>query len=192
MSRPPPSQRPPQRAPEPHDVVDVIGARRSVRSYLRRAVPEETLAKILEAVRRAPSAGNLQAFMVYQVTGHRALKRLAHAAQDQTFIADAPVALVFCADPLHSARHYGVRGERLYALQDATIACAYAQLAAASMGLGAVWIGAFSESEVASVIDADEGHVPIAILPIGFPAEAGEPTSRRPLGALMRRTGDDD
>ncbi len=188
----PHSQRSARRAPEPHDVLDVVGARRSVRSYLRRPVPEEMLAKILEAVRRAPSAGNLQAFMVYQVTGHRALKRLAHAAEDQMFIAGAPVALVFCADPVHSAWRYGARGERLYAVQDATIACAYAQLAAAALGLGTVWIGAFSEPEVASVVDAAERHVPVAILPIGFPAEPGETTPRRPLGALVCRTGDDD
>ncbi len=185
----------PQRAPERvplHEIIDVIGGRRSVRSFLRREVPEEMLAKIFEAIRRAPSAGNLQAFMVYQVTGRRALKRLAHAAAEQMFIAEAPVALVFCADPVHSAWRYGARGERLYAVQDATIACAYAQLAAAALGLGTVWIGAFSEPEVASVVDAAESHVPIAILPIGFPAEAGEPTSRRPLGALIRRAGDDD
>ena len=181
-----------QASAEFREILDVIGARRSVRSFLKREVPEELLAKIFEAIRRAPSAGNLQAFVVYQVTGRRALKRLAHAAEEQAFIAEAPVALVFCADPAHSAWRYGARGERLYALQDATIACAYAQLAAASIGLGTVWIGAFSEPEVASIVDAAEGQVPIAILPIGFPAEAGQPTPRRPLGAIIRRAGDDD
>lgn len=52
------------------------------------------------------------------------------------FIAEAPVCLVFCADPARSAATFGERGARLYAVQDATIAAAYAQLAIVAAGMG--------------------------------------------------------
>jgi site-specific recombinase XerC len=47
-----------------------------------------------------------------------------------------------------SAAKYRERGARLYAIQDATIACAFAMLAATALGLGTVWVGAFDDVRV--------------------------------------------
>jgi nitroreductase len=77
-----------------------------------------------------------------------ALRRLTRAALDQASIAQAPLALVFCAQPERSAQKCGQRGRTLFSVQDATIACAYAQLAATALGLASAWIGAFDESRV--------------------------------------------
>ncbi|RMF30337.1 MAG: nitroreductase, partial [Candidatus Nitrosothermus koennekii] len=46
------------------DFFDVIENRHSIRAYKDREVEEEKLLKILEVVRKAPSAGNLQAYML--------------------------------------------------------------------------------------------------------------------------------
>lgn len=106
---------------------------------------------------------------------------LAGAAGNQECVAAAPPALVFCAHPARSAPRYGERGKHLHALQDATIACTFAVLAATALGLGSVWVGAFDEDAVARVITAPKTVIPVAILPIGYAAEKPASTPRRQL-----------
>lgn len=159
-------------------------ARRSVRAFTDQPVESEKLKAIVEAAALAPSAGNLQAYEVYQVTSPRARSALAHAA-DQTFVAQAPVCLVFCANPGRSSRKYGARGRELYSIQDATIAATYAMLAVADLGLATVWVGAFDDDLAASAIGAPGDWRPVAILPIGYAAETPEPSHRRSLSELL-------
>ena len=134
------------------DLFEAIGKRRSVRAFRPDAVEPEQLSRVLAAANAAPSAGNLQAYEIFAVTQQTSRAALAHAAWDQGFVAQAPVALVFCANPARSAAKYGERGARLYAVQDATIACSFAVLAATALGLGTVWVGAFSDTAVQQVL----------------------------------------
>lgn len=167
------------------DFFDLIRARRSVRAYAPQPVEEEKLQQILTAANLAPSAGNLQAYEIYLVRDRAVRMELARASLEQWFVSEAPVALVFCAHPDRSARKYGRRGARLYALQDATIACTFAMLAAAELGLATVWVGAFDDEGVRRAIRAPEAHQPVAILPIGYPAEQPAPAPRRSLAELV-------
>ncbi|MBT5710155.1 nitroreductase, partial [Candidatus Poribacteria bacterium] len=89
------------------------------------------------------------------------------------------VVLVFLAHPLRSAPKYGSRGADLYSVQDATIACAYAQLAATDLGLSSCWIGAFAPEPVAEAVNAPKHLTPVAMLPLGYAAEEPGPTTRR-------------
>ena len=166
---------------------ELLKRRRSVRLFLPQPVEPEKLQAILEAANIAPSAGNLQSYEIYLVTDPARLSTLARASLDQDFIAQAPLALVFCANPGRAVGKYGARGTRLYCLQDATIACAYAQLALTALGLASVWVGAFRDDEVRRAIEVGEELIPIAILPIGYPAEAPEARGRRPLADLVHR-----
>ncbi|HSB15918.1 MAG TPA: nitroreductase family protein [Bryobacteraceae bacterium] len=123
--------------------------------------------------------------MTSSLSGKPIRRRLVRAALGQEFILAAGVVLVFCANSTHNAQRYGERGRRLYAVQDATVACTYAMLAAAALELGTVWVGAFNDDAVRQVIDAPENVTPVAILPIGYPAETPDRTPRRPLGKLV-------
>jgi nitroreductase len=163
------------------DFAKVIQARQSVRAFQSRRIEEEKLRSILEAANTAPSAGNLQAYEIFLVTGQKQRDVLARAAWMQEFIATAPVALIFCTHSALAEGKYGKRGIQLYSLQDATIACTYAMLTATDLGLASVWIGAFNDEAVKKVIDAPAGVYPVAILPIGYAAETPERTSRRLL-----------
>lgn len=78
---------------------EVVRSRHSIRAFTAKPVEAEKLHAILEAADRAPSAGNLQAYEIYVVTHRTILNALARAALDQEFIAQAPLALVFCAHP---------------------------------------------------------------------------------------------
>jgi nitroreductase len=164
---------------------EVVNQRRSIRVFTPDQIEESSLEKILHAANRAPSAGNLQGYGIYLVRDAHIRNRLARAALDQEFIAQASVVLVFCAHPARSSGRYGHRGETLYALQDATIACTYAMLAATALGLGSVWVGAFHEDGVRHAIGLPPGFRPVALLPIGYPAENPYRTSRRDLKELV-------
>ena len=170
------------------DLFKVIAGRRSVRAFKPDSVDERDLNLILEATASAPSAGNLQAYNVVVVTDSAIRRELARACWGQDFVAEAPVVLVFLADPKRSARVYGRRGAGLYALQDATIACTFAMLAAHALGYGTCWIGAFDDSAVLRAVGASEsGLIPVAVLPIGRPAETPRTTSRRRAKDVFRK-----
>lgn len=169
------------------DFFEVLRKRRSIRAYRPESVDEGILNQILQAINSAPSAGNLQAYEVVVVREAERKRLLAQAAWGQWFIAQAPVVLVFVANPERNRWRYGRRGEELYALQDATIACTYAHLATTAIGLGSCWIGAFDDKAVAQAIGADPSMRPVAILPIGYPAETPSETGRRPLNDLAHR-----
>lgn len=167
------------------DLFETIQARQSVRAYQARDIEEEKLEAILSAANQAPSAGNLQAYEIY-LTRERGLKQaLARAAGDQEFLTQAPVLLVFCVHPARSATRYGQRGRQLYCLQDAAIAVAYAQLAATALGLGTCWVGAFDDQGVAKALSLPRWIRPVAVLPVGYPAESPARTPRRPLADLV-------
>jgi nitroreductase len=169
---------------------EVIRQRHCIRAFDAKAVESEKLQEILGVANGAPSAGNLQAYEIYLVRQSRLLAALADAAGNQEYVAAASLALVFCAHPARSAPRYGDRGKHLYALQDATLACSFAMLAATALGLGSVWVGAFDSDAVARVIKAPKDQIPVAILPIGYAAEKPELTPRRLLETLVHEVKD--
>lgn len=127
----------------------------------------------------------MQAYEIFLVRDLQKKSQLVDAAFEQDFIAEAPVVLVFCSNPSRSSPRYGGRGEKLYSLQDATIATTFAMLAAENLGLASCWVGAFDDKEVLKVLGNPKGLVPVAILPIGYPAEKPYATSRRKLEDLV-------
>ena len=165
---------------------EMVDIRRSIRQFEDTPVPEALVDRLLAAAMRAPSAGNLQAYQICVVRDPAIRRRLDAASGNQGPVAQAPVVLVFCAMPARSAAKYGAKGEQLFCVQDATIACTYAQLAASALGLGSVWIGAVHEPEVMSAaLGLAEDVWPTALLPIGYAAESPAPTSRRSLAELV-------
>lgn len=166
---------------------DVIKGRHSVRAYIPQAIEPDKLQQILEAINQAPSAGNLQAYEVYLICDPVRKRELAKAAYQQEFLAQADLVLVFCAHAARAEERYGKRGTDLYCLQDASIACTYAMLAAAALGLATVWVGAFDEEKVRLALHAPETHRPVAMLPVGYPAEAPRGRHRRPLNDLVHQ-----
>jgi nitroreductase len=70
-----------------------------------------------------------------------------------------------------------------FSIQDATLAAAYAQLAAHSLGLSSIWIGMIDEREVMKAIGTD--LIPSSILCIGYPKKILQPKSKRTLSELI-------
>lgn len=164
---------------------DLISSRHSVRAFKEQEMAKGIIEKILAAATKAPSAGNLQSYQIFVMTKKEDKKRLVTAAHGQNFLEDASAVFVFCADPTVSAGEYGKRGKELYCIQDATIACSYAQLAAQFLGFSSVWVGSFIEGEVSDILSLSPSLRAVAMLAVGISAEKPEITARRPSGEII-------
>ncbi|GAH01475.1 unnamed protein product, partial [marine sediment metagenome] len=120
-----------------------------MREFRPDPVKERDLKKILEAAQQAPSAGHCQPLELVIVKDQGQKERLTRAALGQTFIAEAPVAIVVCANTTRTSRRYGRRGEELYCIQDTAAATQNIHLAAYALGYATCWVGAFDEDAVA-------------------------------------------
>lgn len=175
------------------DTMEAVRTRRSVREFKDQPIPAEFLDALIEAIRWAPSAGNLQSRKFYLVfdcaTKKRldaavgnpsvagGLKRAAKKLLGRRLLSGAPLVAVACCD-LRIAERYGSRGTDLYCIQDAAASTMNLMLVAHGFGLGSVWVGGFDEGKVARVLGLP-GHLrPVAMIPVGFPARVPAPVPR--------------
>ncbi|MCD6416801.1 MAG: nitroreductase family protein [Planctomycetes bacterium] len=163
------------------DFYKVIKGRRSVRAYRSAPVEEEKLRRILDAARLAPSAANRQPIRLYVIRDDGLRHDLLQAYSQQWF-ADAPVIICAC----HRAGEAWRRSDgKSYADVDLTIAMDHLVLAAAAEGLGTCWIGAFKPAVVRRILQIPEELEPVALTPLGYPAEMPSPTPRKPLDEIV-------
>jgi len=167
------------------DVFEAIKKRRSVRAYTSEEVTEKDVEKLIEAARLAPSAGNIQPWEFVIVTNAETKRRLSGAALHQTFIEEAPVVIIVCADVARSSWGYGSRGTNLYCLQDTAAATENMLLAAQALGLATCWVGAFHEDKVARVVNTPRNVRPVAIVPVGRPAEKPSARPKRSMREIV-------
>ena len=168
------------------DFFEAVEQRHSIRIYQRRDVEEDRLQRILACANAAPSAGNLQAYEIVVIKAEKNKQALARAAYNQAQLSIGPLVLAFVQNPERSRDRYKQRGVALYSLQDATIACAYAQLAATALGLASCWVGAFDENDVRAALNAPADLIPVALLSIGYAKEEPFIKGRRDLTELVK------
>ena len=165
------------------DLFEVIKKRRSIRSFKREPVKNEDLKLILESARLAPSGHNNQPWRFIVVRDSETKKKLSIASYNQHFIADADVVVVALGE---TARFKSkTSSTRVPYLQDPMIAVEHMVLAAAALGYGTCWIGAFNEAEVKQILKIPEKFVVIALLPIGVPAENPPQRPRKPFNEIF-------
>ena len=157
---------------------EIIKKRFSCRSFENKEIEMEKIESILEAVNTAPSAGNLQAYHVFVITNGEKKKEVAEAAFNQKQILEAPVVLVFFADPERSAQKYKGFGENRYSLQDATIAATFAWFKIIDLGLDAGWIGGFEENKLARILAENKKLIPAVVMPVGY-CKSSQPSRKR-------------
>lgn len=150
------------------DVLQAIENRRSVRSYSDRPIPPPVLERMRRALRCAPSACNFQPWHFIFVFDPPLRRELGHAANGQTWIADAPVIVVACGFPDKAAKM--MAGYRNSVELDVAIAVDHLTLAAVAEGLGTCWIGAFQEEHVRRLLDIPRSALVVALTPLGYPS----------------------
>lgn len=167
------------------DVFEAIHGRRSIRKFRPDPIPSELLHRILDAAHWAPSAGNLQSWEFVIVQDQQKKQEVAKAALGQSFITQAPVVIVVCADTQRSSIKYGERGKVLYSLQESAAAAQNIILAAYALGLGTCWVGAFFEEALSESLSLPSGVVPVSIIPIGYPAQKSSAPRRAELTDIV-------
>lgn len=149
------------------NVHEAIRSRRSVREYSSRPIPPESLQKLRDALRFAPSACNIQPWKFLLVTDDRTRHQLGHVASEQTFISPAPLIVVACGFPEDAYPRMGGHGNSVDI--DVAIALDHLTLAAVAEGLGTCWIGAFDEQKVKELLHIPPHVKVVAMMPVGFP-----------------------
>ncbi len=166
--------------------IELAEKRRSVRAYKPDEVPEDLLQTVLEAGRLAPSACNKQPWrfiVVRSETGRRALG----AAYAREWFWKAPVVIAVCILPKEAwVRSYDGQN---YAMVDGALAMDHLTLAAAELGLGTCWIGAFDPAAAREILNLPDGVEIVGLTPLGYPDVEPNPRvrSRRPLGETVMK-----
>ena len=160
-------------------------ARYSLRKFSPAPVEEEKLSLILEAGRKAPTAHNYQPQRIFVLQSPEALEKVDGCTASHFH---PPVMIIVAYDPAVSwKREYDGKehGEI-----DAAIAATQMMLQAADLGLGTTYVGMFDPVKLHAAFPELQGLVPIALLPLGYPAENAHPArlheDRKPLSELVR------
>jgi nitroreductase len=164
------------------DTLETIQTRHSVRGYRPDPVDDETLTRLLEAARQAPTAANRQPFRLI-VLHTRGREEEVGRIYGRPWFVQAPLVIGVVAVPGEAWRR---SDDKLYDEVDATIAMDHLVLAAASLGLGTCWVADFDPQATRDVLGLPDDVVPIAFTPVGYPAKDPATTSRRPLSELVK------
>ena len=164
------------------EMFGVMAKRRSTRKFKDDPIEESKISRILAAADTAPTAGNFQGFEIYHVKDAEKKQRLIGACNNQKYV-NAPLVLVFCKNPGRVKFNFPRRILEKFAIQDATLAAGYSQLAAHALGLSSIWIGMFVEEDVMEVVGTT--LVPSSILCLGYAQKQKYPKRRRNLDDLV-------
>ena len=181
--------------------LDLLLAHRSVRSYLPNPLPEGTLETLVAAAQSAATSSNLQTWSVVAVTDAEAKRQLAGVAGDQRHIMESPLFLVWLADLSRNERLGDAAGITLETIPyletffvagvDAALAAQNAVIAAESLGLSTVYIGALRNdpAAVAAILGLPQGAVGVFGLCVGYAKLASRAAvkPRLPQAAILHR-----
>jgi nitroreductase len=163
--------------------LDLAKKRFSVRRFETTPVPEEALEAILEAGRLAPSAANRQPCHLVVIRSEEQRRKLGVAYPREWFW-QAPVIIVICVE---TSRAWVRADNKSYGDVDGALVVDHMTLCAADLGLGTCWIGAFDPAKVRSLLNLPAGIEPLAMIPLGIPAEPVRAKSRKPLSEMVHR-----
>jgi nitroreductase len=165
------------------DFQELIRVRRSVRGYKPDDIAEDILRRVLDAGRVAPTACNLQPFVLIVVTDPDTRARM-KAVYARDWFHTAPVILVGCVEPARAwQRNDGWNAAEV----DLAIVMDHIILAATEEGLGTCWVCAFDEAKAKEILGIPPEVRVVAMTPLGYPAASPRPFARKRFGDLVRR-----
>ncbi len=170
-------------------VIDIIKNRTSLRKYADREISKEYKDLLFEMAMQAPTAGNQMLYSMIDITDGGIKKNLSISCDNQSFIADAPMVIVFVADQQKWFDYYDACGVRefcykhkelvfeapqesdlIIACEDAMCAAQNMVIAAESLGIGSCYIGDILENHehICRLLDLPEWTFPISMLVLGY------------------------
>lgn len=151
-------------------MTNTIFERTSVRSYLDKPVTREQVELLLKAAMAAPSARNAQPWEFVVIQDRETLNKFADLGHNAHMLAQAPLAIVVCAD---LNKDFPIEKGRGYWIQDCAAATQNIMLQAVELGLGSVWIGTYPKDVMIAptkeILNLPENIMPFSIISIGYP-----------------------
>jgi nitroreductase len=182
------------------EIIEAIKTRRSIRKYKPDPIDDKDLEAILEAALWAPSWANTQCWRYIVVRDADVKAKVAATVQKVQFgddwlenaaakaIIQAPVLVVACA-------RQGVAGYQSdgnpatpredWLLFDVALSIQNLCLAARSIGLGTVIVGAFDSEKAGEVLGVPDGYTVVTMTPLGYPDHTGQPPPRKSLEEMV-------
>lgn len=148
------------------ETLKAIMTRRSVRRFVvNKPVPSASVDKILKAAMSAPSAVNEQPWQFLVIDDRNILDKIPTVHPHAQMCLQSPLAIMLCVDmTLGNYRDYWV--------QDMSASAQNILLAAHDLGLGAVWVGVYTDDVRVNALQRlfvlPEHVIPFAIVPIGY------------------------
>lgn len=184
------------------EIIEAMKTRRSIRRYKPTPVDDKTVELVLEAARWAPSWGNSQCWRFIVIRDNNLKAQLANSlikvesgdtlvdnpSIKYDAVGSAPVVIVACAELRKSGFELGKpatdKGDCWY-MYDVALAMQNLALAAHSLGLGTVTIGAMDAKKTASILGVPEGFCVVSMTPLGYPDQEPRPRPRKELPEIV-------
>jgi nitroreductase len=159
----------------------LIQKRRSIRKFSEKQVEADKVDLLVEAALRTPSSRGFNPWKFIVVTDRQLLEKLSRAKpHGSSFLKDAPLGFVICADP----------GISDVWIEDTAIATIFVQLAAESLGLGSCWIQIrkrmhdetkSSEAYISDILNIPKDFTVESMIAVGYPDEKKPPHRKESL-----------
>ena len=142
----------------------VIRDRMATRKFSDKKVGEETINKILEAGRLAPTAKNIQPIKIYTVSSDDGLLKIDKASRCRY---NAQTVLIVCGNIEEAFK----RGEHSTYVIDSSIVATHMMLEATNVGVDNIWVDLFDENILKEKFNIPDGLIPIALIMLGYKSE---------------------
>ena len=159
--------------------MEAIRSRRSIRKYKSEPVPDDSIEKILEAGRWAPSGSNIQPWRFVVIKNQTILDMIRKVSPG--YLGATPTAIAICSDRATAHEKGGRLGRDYLTIADCSMAAENMLLAAHALGLGACPVKSFSTTAIREILELPEGIEPELFLIIGYPDEAPKAPPKLPL-----------
>ena len=170
------------------DTIEAIKARCSQRRFKEGDIPEDVIADVLEAFRRAPSWANTQCWELILVRDKALKERIAKEVVGEgnpafKGVTRAPVVIVALAKEGLSGFYQGnaVTDKGDWFMYDVGIAMQNLCLAAHAHGLGTVHVGAIDAKKAEEILEVPDGTRVVVLTPLGYPEKEGKSPPRKEI-----------
>ncbi len=178
---------------------DLIRKRRSIRNFTDQKIPKNIIEELIDAANNAPSGGNIQPISIICVQEAARRKELAAIVEDQPWVKNAPLSMIFCIDFLRVKRWASMFGTEfsgesalahfLIAYADLMCSAQNVVLLAEDFGLGSVYIGSIQSNidRARNYFKIPEYVLPMMVLSIGFPKSTPKNIPKLSTGVITHK-----
>ncbi len=139
---------------------ELLSTRRSIRKFKDDPPSQETIDKLFENCRHAPTSMNTQGYYFILIKNKEKQRQLSEIrGASSSPIKNSSYAVAICSDPSVTKR----------AVQDGCIAAYHLIISAWNLGIGTCWIADMDRPEVKEILEIPDDHYVATVTPFGYP-----------------------